>query len=135
MSTVLAVASFLGLCVSGWAIPDDPGGPVGALFPRWVRLASESLRGIRSITRAMAAHTANEINFLAQVGKFLFAQDASSLTEAAMASSDPPDSEGCVVMPSAFRLGTQPCEKARCAWSQSAAGREESNTRQPEDQG
>ena len=31
--TVLAVASFLGLCVSGWAIPDDPWGPVGCALP------------------------------------------------------------------------------------------------------
>ena len=31
--TALAVASFLGLCVSGWAIPDDPWGPVGCALP------------------------------------------------------------------------------------------------------
>ena len=80
----------MGMCVLGWAMPDDPrGGRWGALFPRWVRPASESLRKIRSMARALVAHTANEIDCLAQAGKLRFAQDASSRTEAAIASSDP----------------------------------------------
>ena len=61
------------MCLDG-QYPTTPGGRWGALFPRWVRPASESLRKIRSMARALVAHTANEIDCLAQAGKFRFAQ-------------------------------------------------------------